>query len=292
MKRINGSFLSCVPAKTGSSELAVLLTSVMPPSWEPGAHPPRRKGAVAVTMDEQDPAKNSGCGLPSVAVVRNPWDRVASAYANKLGACDPCNITSRGWGSATEAAVKECKQRHIYTGYGKCRDILKFMKRRQGTRSFAEFVRYLKDHADENGHTRRIESGCLQGLAKGKTFPYTKVLHLEDGLMTGMAEFFGAAGLHGWEAAAAEKAAGIRGSNCNVGCKAERDPDGVAEHMASTLARRRSMYLNTTVKGGLRSPHELVDIVAKVYATEIAAFGYSFEKYETSRGTYTSTHAR
>ena len=97
---------------------------------------------------------------------------MVSAYESKAVGCDRCNLTE----GQAERSVQAC---------GPCRPQFRsFVARPQGSRSFAEFVRaWVADHADEDGHTLRSSTACWPA-----SFPYTKVIRLEDGLFAGLAE--------------------------------------------------------------------------------------------------------
>ena len=199
-----------------------------------------------------------------------------SAYESKVAGCDLCNFTEGK--RHRERPEQAC---------GPCRpQFPSFVARPQGSRSFAEFVRaWVAEHADEDHHTLRSSTACWPA-----SFPYTKVIRLEDGLFTGLADMLAGVAaftasqvgpnspdvintkLTHW-AAAARRLVGHK-ANCKVDCSASSDAATVS---ALNHERRRRMYLTSDVKDGLRYPHELVDIVARVYADDIAAFNYSFE---------------
>ena len=298
---INGSFLFCFTLKGGSTSFLRLFdeamgtkgtthAAVFPKAASAGnscrasdilsgdlrdslmRHTPNAPlPACAVTL----------AGLVSTTVVRNPWDRVASAYESKLGGCDRCHF-SKG----APFAERSKKERAC----GKCVQFAPFVARPQGTRSFADFVRaWVMEHADEDEHTKRCSTRC-----RPASFPYTKVIRLEDGLFAGFASVLADAAastaarvgsdrpdvsrLSRW-AAAATKLVGGKRANCKINCNSGNTRSDVDEAAATALRRRRRMYVTSDAKDGLRHPHELVDIIARVYADDIAMFNYSFEAY-------------
>ena len=84
-----------------------------------------------------------------------------------------------------------------------------------------------------------------------------------------------------WAAAATRFAGGnVRNANCKLNCGgAESERAADKSVAAAALQRRRQTYLESDVRGGLRYPHELVDVIARVYADDIADFNYSFDAY-------------
>jgi len=102
----------------------------------------------------------------SFVVVRNPWDRLRSAYVDKI---------SRG--KQMPKHMQADKMNRIVT--------------------FTEFVAYVEEYPDENIHWQPVSSRCLTiPSVDGKTmFRYDHIIKIEEGLSEQLFNVFGMAGI-------------------------------------------------------------------------------------------------
>lgn len=280
---INSSFLVCTNAKSGTTSFANLSEAVMDNfhflSYKEYLDPANFYGTCIPTYRNQNTVLgpnplclNHSCGLPSVVLVRNPWDRVASAYRDKVSGCDTCSVEMK--------TINDIRHGQHPGICDNCATFTKFiLSQPYGNHTFGNFVRYwVKNHANENIHTMEYDVRCLT-----TSNPYSKVIFLENGLMSGFADFFNTYSteyppLSRWKQMARRFAIKNK-SHCTAGCEPEVDSEFHAKKSAEVLLSRRQLYLNATAAGGLNYPTELVDIVADVYKADIEKFGYSFTRY-------------
>jgi hypothetical protein len=171
------------------------------------------------------------CGLFSFTFVRNPWDRVYSAWKGKRH---------------TIASIKGM--------------------------SFPQFVRYIAKHPTQNIHWEPYSARCFLpgitydyvGKLENQTYPFNDQIHDIYSKIHFVNAEKGAVKTMNVRKANAAKGGVSTGKTISL--------DRIRERV-QRMKTRRAAYLEIK---GLRSPMELVESVARTYATDIKRFGYSF----------------